>query len=145
MQYSSRLTIAVHILLCIEEFKDEEKVTSNFLAGSIGVNPVIVRNILGQLKEAGIVHVAAGVGGSTLDKAPSDITMYDIFEAVENPGEDLFHFHENPNPECPVGRMVHAVLDDRLLEIQKAMEVCMRSMTLQAIIDDMKKKAPAPA
>lgn len=137
MQYSSRLTIAVHILLCIEEFKDKEKVTSNFLAGSIGVNPVIVRNILGRLKEAGLVHVAAGVGGSSLVKAPADITMYDIFAAVEDSDETLFHFHENPNPDCPVGKTVHLVLDERLLEIQHTMENCMRSMTLQSIIDDM--------
>ncbi|MDO4168949.1 MAG: Rrf2 family transcriptional regulator [Lachnospiraceae bacterium] len=140
MQFSSRLTIAVHILLCIEEFKDEEKVTSNFLAGSIGVNPVIVRNILGQLKEAQLVHVAAGVGGSRLAKDSSDITIYDIFEAVEDSSEGLFHFHENPNPECPVGKKVHAVLDERLLEIQNAMENSMRSMTIQSIIDDMKGK-----
>lgn len=139
MHYSSRLTIAIHILLCIEEFSDEEKVTSNFLAGSIGVNPVIIRNVLGRLKEASLVHVAAGVGGSTLAKAPADISLYDIFEAVEDSGEGLFHFHENPNPECPVGRAVHAVLDERLLEIQRAMENSMRSMTLQSIIDDMKK------
>lgn len=140
MQYSSRLTIAVHILLCIEEFNGKEKATSNFLAGSIGVNPVIVRNILGQLKEAGLIHVAAGIGGSTLAKSPADITLFDIFEAVENSGEALFHFHENPNPECPVGRAVHAVLDERLLEIQLAMENSMRSMTLQSIIDDMNAK-----
>lgn len=140
MQYSSRLTIAVHILLCIEEFKDKEKVTSNFLAGSIGVNPVIIRNILSQLKDAQLVHVAAGIGGSTLAKAPSNITMYDIFEAVEDSNEALFHFHENPNLKCPVGKTVHAVLDERLFEIQRAMENIMRTMTLQSIIDDMKQK-----
>lgn len=140
MQYSSRLTIAVHILLCIDEFKDEEKVTSNFLAGSIGVNPVIIRNILGQLKEAQLVHVAAGVGGSTLIKDPSDITIYDIFVAVEDSSEELFHFHDNPNPECPVGKKVHTVLDKRLLEIQNAMENSMRSITIQSIIDDMRGK-----
>lgn len=139
MQYSSRLTIAVHILLCIEQFKESEKVTSNFLAGSIGVNPVIVRNILGQLKKAGLVDVAAGVGGSTLKKDPEDITMLDIFHAVEESENGLFHFHENPNPECPVGKIVHAVLDDRLHEIQQAMENSMNSVTLQSLIDDMKQ------
>lgn len=139
MQYSSRLTIAVHILLCIEEFKDEKKVTSSFLAGSIGVNPVIVRNVLGQLKKSGLINVAAGVGGSTLAKEPKDITMLDIFNAVEASGETLFHFHENPNPECPVGRRVHAVLDDRLLDVQHAMENKLNEITLQSVIDDMKK------
>lgn len=137
MQYSSRLTISVHILLCIEEFKTKEKITSNFLAGSIGVNPVIVRNVLGQLKKSGIVNVAAGIGGATLAKSPEEITMLDIFKSVEGSDEALFHFHENPNPECPVGRRVHAVLDGRLFEVQRAMENKLEQITLQSIIDDM--------
>lgn len=140
MQYSSRLTIAIHILLCIDQFSGEHKVTSNFLAGSIGVNPVIIRNILLKLQDAGLVATAAGVGGSKLAKSASAVTMLDVFKAVENSKETLFHFHENPNPKCEVGRTVHAVLDDRLMLIQKAMEDSMNSVTLQSIIDDMKKK-----
>ena len=34
----------------------------------------------------------------------------------------LFHFHENPNPACPVGRNIHAVLDSHLADAQAAME-----------------------
>lgn len=45
MQFSSRLTIAAHIMLCIAAFEKKEKLTSNFLAGSINVNPVIIRNV----------------------------------------------------------------------------------------------------
>uniref|UniRef100_UPI0040278E13 Rrf2 family transcriptional regulator n=2 Tax=Ruminococcus TaxID=1263 RepID=UPI0040278E13 len=55
MQISSRFTLAIHIIACIETFKNEYKVTSDFLADSTNVNPVIVRKILGQLKSAGIV------------------------------------------------------------------------------------------
>lgn len=140
MQYSSRFTIAIHILLCIHQFSEDEKVTSNFLAGSIGVNPVIIRNVLLKLQNAGLVTTAAGVGGSRLAGNPSDITMLDIFRAVEESGESLFHFHENPNPQCKVGRTVHAVLDDRLAAIQQAMESSMKAVTLQSIICDMEKK-----
>lgn len=140
MQYSSRLTIAVHILLCIVQFEKEVKVTSTFLAGSVGVNPVIVRNVLGQLQEAGLVETRAGVGGSTLAKEPQDISLLDIFRAVENAGETLFHFHENPNPQCQVGKTVHAVLDQRLAVVQSAMESSMQSVTLQSMIEDMKQQ-----
>ena len=45
MQISSRFTIAVHMLACMEAFRDEYKVTSDFLAASIQVNPVIIRRI----------------------------------------------------------------------------------------------------
>lgn len=136
MQFSSRLPIAVHILLAIVEFEGKEKTTSVFLAGSVNVNPVIIRNTLGQLKSAGFVTVKAGEGGASLAKEPKDITLMDIFDAVEKE-EGLFHFHENPNPECPVGRNVHAVLDRRLLAIQEAMREQMEAVTLQDLIDDM--------
>lgn len=136
MQFSSRLPIAVHILLAIVEFEGREKTTSVFLAGSVNVNPVIIRNTLGQLKTAGLVTVKAGEGGASLAKQPKDITLMDIFDAVEKE-EALFHFHENPNPECPVGKNVHAVLDRRLFSIQMAMQEQMESITLQDLIDDM--------
>lgn len=136
MQFSSRLPVAVHILLAIVEFEGKEKTTSTFLAGSVNVNPVIIRNTLGQLKTAELVTVKAGEGGASLAKDPKDITLMDVFNAVEKE-EMLFHFHENPNPECPVGKNVHAVLDRRLFSIQEAMQKQMGSITLQDLIDDM--------
>ena len=136
MQFSSRLPVAVHILLAIVEFEGKEKTTSTFLAGSVNINPVIIRNTLGQLKTAGLVTVKAGEGGASLAKDPKDITLMDIFNAVEKE-EALFHFHENPNPECPVGKNVHAVLDCRLVAIQETMQRQMKSITLQDLINDM--------
>lgn len=136
MQFSSRLPIAVHILLAISEFEGKEKTTSVFLAGSVNVNPVIIRNTLGQLKNAGLVTVKAGEGGASLAKDAKDITLMDIFEAVEKE-EALFHFHENPNPKCPVGKRIHAVLDGKLAAIQEAMQNEMQSITLQNLIDGM--------
>ncbi len=138
MQFSSRMTIAVHILLAIAEFADKEKTTSTFLAQSVNVHPVIIRNTLGKLKAAGIVHVRAGEGGATLANDPQKITLLDIFEAVEKE-EDLFHFHEHPNPQCPVGKNMHAILDQRLISIQNAMRKEMRAMTVQDLINDMKR------
>lgn len=138
MQFSSRLPIAVHILLAIVEFEGKEKTTSTFLAGSVNVNPVIIRNTLGQLKAAGLVAVKAGEGGASLAKEPEDITLVDIVDAVEKE-EALFHFHENPNPKCPVGKNVHAVLDNKLFAIREAMREKMKSITLQDLINDMNK------
>lgn len=138
MQFSSRLPIAVHVLLAIVEFEGREKTTSVFLAGSVNVNPVIIRNMLGQLKAAGLITVKAGEGGASLAKEPKDISLMDVFHAVEKE-EELFHFHENPNPECPVGKHVHAVLDDRLSAIQEAMFKQMSDVTLQDLMDDMNR------
>ena len=132
MQISSRFTVALHIFTCVDVFKDEYKVTSDFLAGSINTNPVIIRKILSQLKNAGLIKVARGTGGIEVTRDLSDITFYDVYKAIE-PLEngDLFRFHEAPNPECPVGRNIHALLDDKLKDIQNVMEDRMRKYSLQ--------------
>ena len=137
MQFSSRLPIAAHILMCIVRFGEDCKITSDFLAGSVNVNPVIIRKTLGQLKKAGLVRVEAGVGGASLAKPPEEITLLDIFRAVEPKEEPLFHFHENPNSNCPVGRNIHRVLDGRLLQVQKAMEDKLAGMTLADVKKDV--------
>ena len=134
MQISSRFTIALHIFACVDTFKEEYKVTSDFLAASINTNPVIVRKILSQLKNAGLINVARGTGGITFTRPPADITFLDVYEAIE-PVEngDLFHFHDAPNPECPVGRNIHGLLDGKLLAIQSAMETEMKKYTIADI------------
>lgn len=138
MQISSRFTIALHILTCIEEFKNDYKITSDFLSSSINVNPVVIRRILQKLKSAGIITVARGnVGSMEINKNLKDITFYDVYKAVDCvDDEGLFHFHENPNPLCPVGRNIHNVLDKRLDAIQQAMENEMKKSTLADVINE---------
>ena len=131
MQISSRFTIALHIFTCVETFKNDYKITSDFLAGSINTNPVIIRKILTQLKNAGLITVARGTGGISPTKPLKEISFYDVYQAIE-PVEngDLFNFHNSPNPQCPVGKNIHALLDDKLKAIQLAMENEMKKYTL---------------
>lgn len=131
MQISSRFTIALHIFICVETFKNDYKITSDFLAGSINTNPVIIRKILTQLKNAGLITVARGTGGISPTRPLKEISFYDVYQAIE-PVEngDLFNFHSSPNPQCPVGKNIHALLDDKLKTIQLAMENEMKKYTL---------------
>jgi len=140
MQISSRFTIALHIFACIDYFQNEYKLTSDFIASSVNVNPVVIRRLLQQLKAAGLVEVARGTGGCTIAKSTDEITFLDVYEAVEcvEDGE-LFHFHENPAQNCPVGRNIHHALDDKLARVQSAMENEMRHITVADVIEDTKK------
>ena len=138
MQISSRFTIAVHIFSCIDTFAGEHKITSDFLAASVNVNPVIIRKILGQLKAAELITVARGSGGASIAKPLDQITFLDIYKAVECvEGGELFHFHENPNQQCPVGRNIHNVLDEKLERVQSAMERELQSITLSDVKKDI--------
>lgn len=140
MQISSRFTIAIHIFVSIGTFENEYKITSEFLASSINVNPVVVRRIIQQLKSAGLIEVVRGSGGAALARPTRDITLLDIYKAVECvDGDGLFRFHDNPNPLCPVGRNIHNVLDPRLEIIQTAMEEEMKKTTIADIISDTMK------
>jgi len=140
MQISSRFTIGLHILTAIDMFQKDYKVTSDFLAGSIRTNPVVVRKILGQLKKAGLIHSSQGVAGITIAKPLEEISFYDVYSAIE-PVEDgdLFRFHDDPNPDCPVGRNIHELLDGKLREIQSAMEEKMRGYTLADLHDGLEE------
>jgi len=141
MQITSRFTIAIHIITAIDYFKDSYTVTSGFLAGSVGANPVIVRNVMGSLKEAGIISISQGKSGISLAKGLEKITFYDVYKAVDCLNEDgLFHFHENPNIKCPVGKNIHKAMDGKLKKIQDNMENEMRNITVADVAADLKKE-----
>ena len=140
MQISSRFTIAVHVLIAIETFKNDYKVTSELLASSANVNPTVVRRILQQLKKADIVTVKRGSGGADIGRPLDEITLLDVYNAIEPvEGGKLFHFHEKPNELCPVGRNIHRIMDGRLDEIQEAMENKMKSITIAEVMEDANK------
>ena len=138
MQISSRFTMAVQVLTCIEVLKDEMPLNSETIAGSVGVNPVMVRNIFRMLKKADLINVQrGGNGGVSLAKPIDEISLLDVYKAVDSIEDgELFHFHENPSANCPVGRNIHNVMDSRLDEIQEAMEQKMASMKLSDVISD---------
>ena len=141
MQITSKFTIAVHIIAAIDYFKDSAKVTSSFLAGSVGANPVIVRNVMGSLKESGIIEISQGKSGISLAKGLEEITFYDVYKAVDCvDGKGLFHFHESPNIKCPVGRCIHLAMDEKLKRVQDTMENELRRITIADVAADIKKK-----
>ncbi len=131
-QISTRFSIAVHILSVIAVSPGE--CTGDFIAGSVNTNPVIIRRIMGLLKKAGLIEVRAGIGGASLSKNPDEITLLDVYRAVNVIEENrLFRLHEHPNPGCPVGRNIEAVLQSELKEAQSAMERRLAQTTLSQL------------
>lgn len=125
-------------------FDGMEKVTSDTLAESVGSHPVIIRNLMVRLREAGLIHVRRGHGGVSLAKAPEKITFQEIYEAVENTSDGMFRFHANPSEKCPVGTNIHAALDPELEEIGIRFEDMLSEYTLadvmQVIYEKNKKR-----
>lgn len=141
MQIPSRYTIAIHILELIDYFGADNKITSDFIAGSVGVNPVIIRNTLQQLKSAGLVEVKRGSGGASLSRPLKKISMLDVYEAIEPTEEEgLFHFHEKPNENCPVGGNIHKALSKKLDEAEAAMKTKLAKINLSDIAKDIENE-----
>lgn len=140
MSISSRFSVGVHILALIEINKDGVS-TSEFLAGSVNTNPAVIRKIMGMLKKAGLVQVRPGIAGAELVKDLSEITLLDVYKAVEVVQEkELFSIHDNPNPDCPVGRNIQNTIAPLFEIAQTAMEKALGSVTIEDIVKDIIEK-----
>ena len=137
MQISTKFTIAIHLLAAVDFFGETQQVTSEFLAGSIGSNPVIIRGIMLKLRAAGLIATKRGPGG--IARPLADITFLDVYRAVETGSRDaLFHFHERPNPQCPVGRNIHRSLDGLLEGIQQRFEADLARHTVTDVLQNLR-------
>ncbi|BDI31067.1 transcriptional regulator [Capsulimonas corticalis] len=139
IRIASRFAVAVHILSLLGMNEQDEN-TSEWMAGSIGVNAVVVRNVTGQLRRAGLVRTQQGVAGAHLDKALGEITLLDVYRAVEE-SVDLFSIHPRPNPDCSVGANIQTSLEGVFGEAQQAMENRLSQTTMAQIVQDLRASA----
>ena len=134
LKISSRFTVAVHMLALIS-FDEYGNLTSRQIADSVNTNPVVIRRLMTKLKEAEFIDVSQGNSGIELIKPLSDITLFDIYKAVEVVDEkELFQIHENTNIKCVVGANIQMVLEVILENAQTAMESVLKNVTLENIV-----------
>ena len=134
LKISSRFTVAVHMLALIS-FDEYGNLTSRQIADSVNTNPVVIRRLMTKLKEAEFIDVSQGNSGIELVKPLSDITLFDIYKAVEVVDEkELFQIHENTNIKCVVGANIQMVLEVILENAQAAMEGVLKNVTLENIV-----------
>ena len=138
MATSSRFTTAIHILTLLA-YENEQAVTSDYIAGSVNTNPVVIRRLLRELANAGLVTSVPGTsGGSRLAVAPEDITLLDVHAAVED--EQLFGQHsQQPNVHCPVGNRIAEVLTPRFDDASRALKESLARTTIASLLHDVKR------
>lgn len=132
-QYS----VAVHVLSLLNlnpAFSSEE------LAGSVGVHPVVVRTVTGLLRQGGLLTTSRGVPGAQLTRRPDQITLLDIYRAVNAP-ESVLKLHPRPNPACPVGAHIQSVLETSFGHAQSALEASLATTTLADVIQALQARA----
>lgn len=136
MRASSNYTVSIQILLLILIAKDQ-KMTSEILSQSTGANPVLIRQLYKKLKDADIIEVSPGQGVTTLSRAPEDISLWDIYAAVEKYDiDDLFKFHPKISEGCQIGRFFKEILIPHLDDARSAMAKELSAVSLAQLADE---------
>ena len=133
MAANSQFSMAVHILAMLAK-SCGENVKSEYLAGSVNTNAVVVRRLLSQLGHAGLVSSQTGsTGGTRLSRRPSEIKLAEVYHAVSC-GE-VFALHpKGANKDCPVGRNIEAVLCNLQKEIDRTVGRKLAEYTLEDVL-----------
>ena len=133
MKYSTRLSDAAHVLALVAMSADEP-LTSDAIATSIRTNPAFVRQLMSAMRKAGLVTSVRGHPRPSLARPASDISLFDIYRAVEG-DKPLLHQDTHTNPECGVGVNIQYVLRECYDTVQEQAEEAMRAISLQDILD----------
>jgi Rrf2 family protein len=133
MLASSRFAAAVHALVVLAKNAERKPVCSNYVASSVNTNPVVIRRMMIALEKANLVSSATGrSGGFTLSRDPCEISLADIYRAVEDDG--IFRPHRiDPESKCPVGIQILKVLSQPFETAEKALESSLSKTTLEDI------------
>lgn len=133
MPLSSRLATAVHVIAILIK-KGDAFVKSEEIAESVNTNPVVIRKILMKLSAAGFISTHSGShGGAKLKVCPKEITLFDVYNAVEE--EKLFAIHEG-NPDCPMSYNLKKVLESKLELAEESMKKELSKVTLKDVFND---------
>jgi len=116
----------------------DEPLKSEQVADSVNTNPVVIRRMLCELAEAGLVVSQTGsLGGSRLAGDPSKTTLLDVYQALECRG--VFSLHRQPpSRDCPVGVNIETVLGDVLMEVDSAVEAVLAKITISDVVQRLK-------
>ena len=133
MSTSSRFAVAVHVLTLMA-WSDDEPLKSEQVAESVNTNPVVIRRILCDLADATLVVSQTGaMGGSRLARRADEITLHDVYQAVNCGG--VFSLHrQHPSRHCPVGVNIETVMGEVLDEVNSAVGDVLAGITIRDIV-----------
>lgn len=139
MKASTRFSDSIHILAFINIYQGKLPLTSNNIASSIETSPVVVRRLMSQLRKAGLLNTVHGAAEPTLNKDPAEISLYDIYLAVED-DPYLFTIDRKTNPACIVGGNIQTTLQEVYHQAEVAAAAKLAQTSLQDIIDNIQVK-----
>ena len=138
MKYPTKLSDAVHILAFLA-LNPGVNLTSDRIAESVQTNPSYIRQLMSALRKGGLLLSVKGHPRPSLSREPSQITLLDVYRAVEG-NKPILHQDTHTNPACGVGVNIQLALADCYREIQESAEKKMREITLAEILERYYRK-----
>ena len=130
--------MAAHVLgmLALREREGLGPATSEELAASVNTNPVVVRRLVGELRRAGLVRTRRGAGGGTsLARPAAQISLRQVYDAVEEIGHLLPCAPGTARTRCDLGARAHAVLRDVMADAEEALRARLAETTVAMLAD----------
>ena len=137
MAANTQFSIAVHLMIALGYDCGQQK-TSTQLASSINTSPSFVRRILAKLSKADLVCTSTGKFGSCcLIKKPEDISLLEIYTAVQAP--KAFTIHNYPvQGNCRISCNIADTMSHVLTRAQNSFENTLKKTSLAEVIADIK-------
>lgn len=137
MSYSTAFSQAVSIMLYVSvKIKDEhfEYLSTKRIAESLNIPVPTATKVIRRLNAAGLLDSKIGIdGGISLTKNIKDITLYDVFIAVEQ-GKPLFRVHTNYNISGEVVENAKQRLLSAIGKTEENMRKSLESITLMDLL-----------
>ncbi len=131
---NTQFSIAVHILVGITKY---EHVNTSQLAQSVNTNPIFIKRIVGKLAKNGLLISSRGRnGGNCLARDAKDISLLDVYRAVNAP--TLFSIHQYEKVDsCSISSNIQEALTDVRSDLQNALEQKLSQLSIQDMLDDI--------
>ncbi|WP_035670601.1 Rrf2 family transcriptional regulator [Flavobacterium sp. 83] len=127
---SGKFAITIHILTLLSKFP-EDYLSSEFIAGSMNLHPVLVRKEIANLKKNNIVESKEGKnGGTKLLKSASSISLDAIFKMTFDT-VNLGFSKNKPNPDCLVGNKINENLENLYENINEKISLQLSGISLE--------------
>lgn len=134
MKVSTRFSDAIHLLTFIHIYHGQIPLSSENIAGSIETSPVMVRKLMGELRQAGLIKTTHGRPDPKLAKPTDQISLLDVYLAIEK-DKPLFEIDHKTNPDCIVGGNIQATLKAYYQQAEIAAKAKLNNITLADVID----------
>lgn len=135
MATNCRFAFGTHVMSVLALHR-AEPCSSEMLSRTVNTNAVVIRRLLLDLKEAGLIETQRGPGGGArLARPANEITLAQIFQATSG---DFQAFGQHPNLPaqcCPVGRGIQEVLEGIARQAAQCVAAQYAAISLQNVVD----------